>query len=94
MIFSAEERLAQKSEEKENQSVNKEDLLKIFLSYFAPNKDFYSVPNSDKFTAYFNAINSATEEIIKDRALLSAATGWTVQQLGEVFNEKTLQSRI
>lgn len=88
VISSAEERLAQKAEEKENQSLNKDDLLKIFSTYFAPNKDFYSVPNSDKFTAYFNAINSATEEIIKDRALLSAATGWTVQQLGEVFNEK------
>lgn len=93
VISSAEERLAQKAEEKENQSLNKDDLLKIFSTYFAPNKDFYSAPNSDKFTAYFNAINSATQEIVKDKVLLSAATGWTVSQLSEVFNEKNTTVR-
>lgn len=86
IIKSAEKSFAKKAAEKENPSLKKEDLLKIFSDYFAPNKDFYSIPGSKKFEAYFGAVNSATDEIFKDTALLKAATGWSPEQITELVN--------
>lgn len=87
IIAGAEAKYAEKAKEKEMHSLQKDDLLKIFSEYFVPNKDFYSAPGSKKFEAYFNAVNSATAEIFKDTALLTAATGWKIDQLSEVLNE-------
>ena len=61
-------------------------LLEIVSTYFAPNKDFYSAPGSDKFTAYFNAINTARAEMFREQQLFTAATTWSSKELADLVN--------
>ena len=67
-------------------AVPEETLLKIFAEYFAPNKDFYSVPGSEKFKAYFGVVNAARDEMFAQQQLFTAATKWTAQQLVDMVN--------
>lgn len=66
--------------------VSKEELLKIFSVYFAPNTDFYSVPGSPKFEAYFEVVNAARDEMFRNQQLFTASTKWTTEQLVDLVN--------
>ena len=66
-----------------NTPISQEELMQIFAAYFAPNTDFYAVPGSEKFTAYFQVVNAATEEMQRDLPIFKAATKWTPEQLAE-----------
>jgi len=66
--------------------VSEQTLMEIFATYFAPNKDFYSVPGSDKFKAYFNAINTARNEMFQEQQLFKEATKWSSQELVDLVN--------
>ena len=66
--------------------VSEVELLGIFSTYFASNKDFYSVPGSEKYTAYFNAINAAREEMFREQQLFMEATKWSSQELLDLVN--------
>ena len=68
------------------EKVSEQMLLQIFAEYFAPNKDFYSVPGSDKFNAYFNAVNTARDEMFRQQQLFAEATKWSSQDLAELVN--------
>ena len=57
------------------------ELLKTFAEYFAPNRDFYSVPGSEKFEAYFRAIREAQAELLRQPALFRRATGRDAEEL-------------
>lgn len=69
-----------------NGPVSKQELINIFNTYFVPNPDFYSVPGSDNFKAYFGAINAARDEIISNQRLFMQATGWSMEELIELLN--------
>ena len=66
--------------------IARDELMRIFSEYFAPNTEFYSVPGSAKFTAYFEVVNAARDEMLRDRPLFKAATRWTPEQLAELVN--------
>lgn len=68
------------------EKVSEQTLLDIFSTYFAPNIDFYSVPGSDKFTAYFNAINTARDEMFQQQQLFHEATKWSTEELIDLVN--------
>lgn len=55
-------------------AVTEKELMQYFAEYFAPNKDFYSVPGSEKYNAYFGAVNAARDEMIKHPDLFKMAT--------------------
>ena len=77
----------QKAQAKErNTPIAERELMQVFSEYFAPNTDFFSVPGSAKFTAYFKVINAAVEETVKNPTLFTAATKWTPQQLADLIN--------
>ena len=69
-----------------NTPISQEELMQIFAAYFAPNTDFYAVPGSEKFTAYFQVVNAATEEMQRDLPIFKAATKWTPEQLADLLN--------
>ena len=50
------------------------ELQRIFYEYFAPNMEFYMHPGSPKYLAYFNAINTATVEMLENPGLYYKAT--------------------
>lgn len=80
-------RFAQLSEQKEHSSpLTDQVLLRTFVQYFAPNKQFYSVPGSDQYHAYFQAINAAKVEMLNQPELYARATGRTQAQLLEMIN--------
>ena len=66
------------------EKVSEQTLMEIFATYFAPNKDFYSVPDSDKFKAYFNAVNAARDEMFREQGLLKEATKWSSEELADL----------
>ncbi|MBQ3330677.1 MAG: hypothetical protein IJG87_05815 [Ruminococcus sp.] len=66
--------------------LSEEYLLGIFAKWFAPHKDFYSVPGSEKSSAYFHTLNAARDEMIADQALFHEATKWTADQLADLVN--------
>ena len=77
----------QKVQSKESSGkVSENELTKLYLEYFAPNKDFYSVLGSPKFQAYFQVVNAARDEMFQNPQLFSAATKWTVQELVDLVN--------
>ena len=67
-------------------SVKLQELLKIFVTNFAPNKEFYSAPGSPKFQAYFGAVNAAQLEMLNNPALFKAATGRSTEELLDMVN--------
>ncbi|MBR6187221.1 MAG: hypothetical protein IKQ41_13300 [Clostridia bacterium] len=67
--------------------VSEKTLLEIFAAYFAPNKDFYSVPGSEKFNAYFHAVNAARDEMFSQRQLFAQATKWNGERLAQLVND-------
>lgn len=69
-----------------NTPISQEELMQIFAAYFAPNTDFYAVPGSEKFTAYFQVVNAATEEMQRNLPIFKAATKWTPEQLADLLN--------
>ena len=69
-----------------SERISEQTLLKIFSTYFAPNKEFYSVPGSDKYTAYFNAINTARDEMLRQHQLFYEATKWSSEELADLIN--------
>ena len=69
-----------------NSPITEKELLQTFAEYFAPNTEFFSVPGSPKFTAYFKVVNTARDEMISNLDLFSAATKWTPQQLADLIN--------
>ncbi len=74
------------NEKSKSEPVSKQELIGVFNTYFAPNKDFYSVPESEKFKAYFGAVNAARYEMINNTRLFTEATKWSVQELEELLN--------
>lgn len=84
-IVADKERYEQLANEKEQHNLTKEDLMTIFAEQFAPNADFYSVPNSEKFVAYFDVINKATPELYKYPSLLVGATGFDTKELEQIL---------
>lgn len=50
------------------------ELLMIFEHFFAPNTDFFLHPDSPKYKAYFDTINTAVFETMKNPALYKKAT--------------------
>lgn len=62
-------------------AVTDKELLQTFSAYFAPNKDFYSVPGSDNFNAYFGVVNDARDEMINNPKLFEEATKWRFSDL-------------
>ena len=75
------------SEMKEiSEPISQQELLKIFGAYFAPNFDFYAMPGSEKYKAYFACLNAAKEEMIKSKSLFTKATKWSTKQLVDLIN--------
>lgn len=66
--------------------ISKQELINVFNTYFAPNKDFYTVPGSDNFNAYFGVVNAARDEMINNQQLFMQATKWSTQELAELLN--------
>ena len=60
---------------KRSEPVTDAELIHYFAEYFAPNKEFYSSADSPKGKAYFNAINAAKAEMLKQPGLFVPATG-------------------
>lgn len=72
--------------EKDLQGVATENkLIQYFVEYFAPNREFYSTPGSNQYKAYFTAVNTARDEMIKSPELFAAATGWDISRLLEML---------
>ena len=67
-------------------AVTEKELIQCFAEYFAPNKDFYSTPGSEKFQAYFGAINAARDEMLKNPVIFSKATKWDIARLAGLLN--------
>ena len=79
----------EKIKEKEQDSpITAEELMKIFIEFFAPNTEFYSDPGSEKYIAYFGAVNTAREELFKNPELFMTATKWTIQKLSYMVNDQ------
>ena len=81
----------QKYQETANGMIRKEpvsdqELMKYFVEYFAPNKEFYSSPGSPKFQAYFNSINKAKLEMLHSPSLYNEATGRRTEDLLAMIN--------
>ena len=81
----------QKYQETANGMIRKEpvsdqELMKYFVEYFAPNKEFYSSPGSPKFQAYFNSINKAKLEMLNSPSLYNEATGRRTEDLLAMIN--------
>ncbi len=68
-------------------AVTEQELMQYFAEYFAPNKDFYSVPGSEKYNAYFGAVNAARDEMIKHPDLFKMATKWDISRLVEMLKD-------
>lgn len=81
--LSLEEKAAQKER---SEPIPKEELLRTFATFFAPNTEFYSVPGSEKFQAYFQVVNDARDEMFAHPKLFYSATRWTPQMLAELVN--------
>ena len=71
---------------KRMQPVPDGELMQYFAEYFAPNKEFFSSPGSQKYQAYFDAVNAARLEMLNQPTLYNEATGRTVQELSEMVN--------
>lgn len=68
--------------------LSEQELLAIFMEYFAPNVDFYSQPDSPKYQAYFGAVNGATQEMMNQPALFEKATKRKHDELLGMINNK------
>lgn len=68
------------------EKIPEEELISIFATYFSPNTAFYSSPGSAQFTAYFNAINKARNELLENPEVLEKATKWTREMLVQMIN--------
>lgn len=68
-------------------AVTEQELMQYFVEYFAPNKDFYSVPGSEKYNAYFGAVNAARDEMVKHPDLFKMATKWDISRLVEMLKD-------
>lgn len=87
IVQQAAENLQQKAAAKEPTApISLNELLPIFATYFAPNMKFFSTPGSPTCNAYFHAVNTAKEEIIRNQKLFTAATKWTPQQFADLLN--------
>ena len=67
-------------------AATEKELFQYFAEYFAPNKDFYSTPGSEKYQSYFGAINAARDEMLKNPELFEMATKWDISQLVDMLN--------
>lgn len=65
-----------------------DELLAIFVEYFAPNTDFYDPANRDKFKAYFGAINDAILEMLNNPQLFRQATKREPAELLSMYNHR------
>ena len=63
------------------EAVSDDEFIKCFKEYFAPNRSFYSTPDSMEYKAYFGAVNAATREMADHPALFNKATGLTRSDL-------------
>ena len=87
MMMESKKSLNQLAAEKDARpAVTEEELMQYFVEYFAPNKDFYSVPGSEKYKAYFNAVNAAREEMLRNADLFKMATKWDISKLKEMID--------
>lgn len=78
----------EKAQSKERSSpITEKELMQIFATYFAPNTDFFSVPGSAKYAAYFKVIHAATDELVSNPNLFTAATKWAPQKLVDLLND-------
>ena len=66
--------------------VSDQELMQYFAEYFAPNIEFYSLPGSPKYQAYFNAINKAKQEMLNAPSLYNEATGRQTEGLLDMIN--------
>ena len=86
MMTASKKSLNQLAAEKDARpAVTEAELMQYFAEYFAPNKDFYSVPGSEKFKAYFGAVNAARDEMLKNPDLFKLATKWDISKLKEMI---------
>ena len=86
VIESSEKELSNQAAEKDASAMaSGQELVGYFEEYFAPNRDFYSVPGSEKFQAYFNALNAARDEMLRNPDLFKAATKWDPEMLVEML---------
>lgn len=69
--------------------VSDDELIKYFAEYFAPNKEFFSAPDSPKYQAYFNAVNAAKLEMLNQPVLYREATGRMADDLMSSVNNPT-----
>jgi len=65
-----------------------EELTEIFTEFFAPNSDFFNLPGSDKHKAYFDAVNTATLEILNNPLIFSEATKREHSELTDMTNNR------
>ena len=67
-------------------AVTEKELIQYFAEFFAPNKEFYSTPGSEKYKAYFGVINAARNEMFNNPDIFSKATKWDISRLVEMLN--------
>ena len=67
--------------------ISEKQLFEIFATYFMPNKQFYTGSDRKKYDAYFNAVNSARDEMLKQPGLFEEATKWKSSELADLIND-------
>ena len=87
IVASANKSLDEQAAEKDARpAVTEEELLKYYVEYFAPNKDFYSSPGTEKYQAYFSAVNAARDEMLQNPDLFKMATKWEISTLKQMLD--------
>lgn len=76
------------STENSIQLMTNEELLAIFTDFFAPNTEFFSYPNSPKYKAYFDTINAAIIEMVKNPMIYKKATRREQCELIDMLNNR------
>lgn len=65
-----------------------EELLAIFADFFAPNTEFFLHSDSPKYKAYFDTINAAIIEMIKNPVIYKKATKREQYELIDMLNNR------
>lgn len=88
VIAATSQKLKESAADKDNLPQLTDDMaVQTFIEYFAPNQDFYSSPGSEKFNAYFGAVNAAKLELANNPDLFKMATKRDVDELIAHINE-------
>ena len=76
------------SVEESSHFLSDNELVEIFNEYFSSNSEFYGQPDSPAYKAYFNAINTATLEMLNNPRLYQQATNRDSTELAAMCSNR------